>query len=96
MLASSHLVQTGKKERERREEGVTMCHNKLLPSKASKGWRKIPFSHFLSHFVTKSGKFETQIKVSADNQAEKSLQIKLKREILEMLSNLTFFFLVFS
>ena len=32
VLASSHLVQTGKRERERerREEGATMCHNNIV------------------------------------------------------------------
>ena len=37
VLASSHLVQTAKKkERGRMEEGTTMCHNKLQPSKVTK------------------------------------------------------------
>ena len=31
------------RERERREEGATMCHNKLLPSKVAKLWRNIAF-----------------------------------------------------
>ena len=51
VLASSHLVQTGKKERESREEGATMFHNKLQPSKVAKEWRNIPFNMLTRGYV---------------------------------------------